>query len=248
MSMPRLHRLGSATDAPFPPPELAYIEPNGLLAMGGDLSPGRLLNAYRRGIFPWFAEGEPILWWCPDPRVVFETQTFRLSRRLLRSLRHSNWSIRADTAFESVIVACGSVPRRDQDGTWITPEMRAAYLELHRLGHAHSIEVFEGDEPELRLIGGVYGVAIGRMFFGESMFSHVSGASKIALGALALRLREWGWPLIDGQVENPHLLRLGAVHRPRASFLADVATLADQPGRIGCWTEAFGVLGPSDLG
>jgi leucyl/phenylalanyl-tRNA--protein transferase len=248
MSILRLHRLGDAPDAPFPPAESACIEPNGLLAFGGDLHPDRLLNAYRHGAFPWFSEGEPILWWCPDPRVVFETQTFRLSRRLLRSLRHSNWSIRADTAFEAVIAACSSMPRRDQDGTWITPDMRAAYVELHRLGHAHSIEVFDGDGPENRLIGGAYGVAIGRMFFGESMFNRTSGASKIALGALVFRLREWGWPLIDGQVENPHLLGLGAVRRPRAAFLADVATLTRQPGRIGRWTEAFGTLRPSDLG
>jgi leucyl/phenylalanyl-tRNA--protein transferase len=175
-------------EAPFPPAAQALRVPDGLLAVGGDLSPARLLNAYRHGIFPWFSEGQPILWWTPDPRMVFRTGKPILSTRFRRSLRNCAWQVRADTAFDQVIAACASLPRPGQDGTWITPGMLAAYRELHRLGHAHSVEVFDGD----RLVGGIYGVAIGRMFFGESMFSAEPGGSKVALAALARRLREWG--------------------------------------------------------
>jgi leucyl/phenylalanyl-tRNA--protein transferase len=228
--------LGPDPASPFPPPARALRSPDGLLAAGGDLSPVRLLNAYRNGIFPWFSEGEPILWWSPDPRMVFDTASFRLSSRLRRSLRHSDWSLRADTAFDEVMATCASAPRPGQDGTWIGSRMRAAYGELHRLGHAHSIEVRAGD----RLVGGIYGVAIGRMFYGESMFSGESGGSKVALAALARVLAGWGWPLIDAQVENPHLLALGARRMPRAAFLAQAGQLAALPGRVGAWTEAFG--------
>lgn len=239
--------LGPSPDAPFPPAAQALAEPEGLLAMGGDLHSDRLINAYRHGIFPWYSEGEPILWWCPDPRVVFRTGTFRLSSRFRRGLRRSGWVVRADTAFEAVLDTCGNTPRRGQDGTWITAQMREAYLALHRLGHAHSIEVFDSDRPDARLVGGLYGVAIVQMFFGESMVSLESGGSKVAIGALASRLKEWGWPLIDGQVENPHLLSLGAEHWPRAQFLAEVEALAARPGRIGAWSEAFGRLAAVDM-
>ncbi len=239
--------LGPSPDAPFPPAEQALTDPDGLLAMGGDLHPDRLLNAYRHGIFPWYSEGDPIFWWCPDPRVVFRTDAFRLARRFRRSLRHSPWVVRADTAFVEVIDACSETPRHGQDGTWITTQMREAYLALHRLGHAHSIEVFDSDQPEAGLVGGLYGVAIGRMFFGESMVSLTSGGSKVALGALAQLLREWDWPLIDGQVENSHLLSLGAESWPRSRFLAKVETLCAHPGRIGRWSDAFGVRPAADL-
>ncbi|MBY4594979.1 leucyl/phenylalanyl-tRNA--protein transferase [bacterium BD-1] len=227
----RLPLLGPDPEAPFPPAWRALREPNGLLAMGGDLSPTRLLNAYRHGIFPWFSEGEPILWWCPDPRMVFDTAQVRLSSRFRRELRRSPWQVRADTAFDAVIAACAHTPRPGQDGTWITPAMAAAYRELHRLGHAHSVEVFAGE----RLVGGIYGVAVGRMFFGESMFSAESGGSKVALAGLAQLLAGWGWPLLDAQVRNPHLEFLGARLLPRDDFLQAVRQLAAEPAAAGSW-------------
>jgi len=232
----RLPLLPTDPRAPFPDPRAALRVPDGLLAMGGDLSPPRLLNAYRHGIFPWYSEGEPLLWWCPDPRTVFRTDAVRLSARFRRSLRKSDWIVRADTAFADVIDACANLPRGGQVGTWITGEMRDAYLELHRLGHAHSIEVFDAQ----RLVGGLYGVAIGGMFFGESMVSIRSGGSKIALAALCARLHQWGWPLLDAQVENPHLLSLGAERWPRERFLGAIAELVAKPGKRGAWSTAFG--------
>jgi leucyl/phenylalanyl-tRNA---protein transferase len=243
----RLPRLGTSPDAPFPPVSATLSDPEGLLAMGGDLRPERLLNAYRHGIFPWYSEGEPILWWCPDPRVVFQTTTFQLPSRFRRDLRRSAWVVRADTAFAQVLDACADTPRRGQDGTWIIPQMRAAYLDLHRLGHAHSIEVFESGKHGSRLVGGLYGVAIGRMFYGESMVSLAPGGSKVALAAAAWGLSKWGWPLIDGQVENPHLLSLGAERWPKARFLAEIEGLTASPGRTGPWTEAFGALTAREL-
>lgn len=235
----RLPWLSLDPAAPFPPVSSALREPNGLLAAGGDLQPQRLLNAYRQGIFPWFSEGEPILWWSPAPRAVFRTDRVHLSRRDRRTLRGLGWTARADTRFVDVIRHCAHMPRPGQDGTWITDAMQAAYRELHRLGHAHSVEVFDGDGA---LVGGIYGVAVGRMFYGESMVSLASGGSKAALAALAHRLRDWGFPLIDAQVENPHLLRLGAEIWPRARFMAAINTLTTEPGRVGSWTDAFGVL------
>ncbi|MCL6710843.1 leucyl/phenylalanyl-tRNA--protein transferase [Pseudoxanthomonas sp. z9] len=228
--------LAPEPDAPFPPAELALRQPDGLLAIGGDLSLPRLLNAYRGGIFPWFSEGQPLLWWSPDPRMVFRTDRLHLASRFRRSLRRSTWQVRADTAFASVVAECAIRPRPGQDGTWITPSMQDAYLALHRAGHAHSIEVFDSD----RLIGGLYGVAIGRMFFGESMFSADSGGSKVAIAALAHTLHAWGWPLIDAQVENPHLLSLGAERIPRAGFLQQVRGLVDQPEPAAAWSVRFG--------
>jgi len=222
--------------APFPPVEQALREPDGLLAVGGDLSPARLLNAYAHGIFPWFSEGQPILWWSPDPRVTFDTASFRLPSRFRRRLRQSDWSLRADTAFDAVVAHCAHTPRPGQDGTWIVPAMRRAYGALHRLGHAHSVEVYEGEE----LVGGIYGVGIGRMFFGESMFSGRSGGSKVALAALAGFLHEQGCPLIDAQVENPHLLSLGARLTPRSAFMGQVRALVVEPALEGSWTARFG--------
>lgn len=217
--------------------------PDGLLAMGGDLSPARLLNAYASGIFPWFSSDQPILWWSPDPRTLFRTDAVHLSSRFRRSLRHSSWKIRADTVFSQVIDACASSPRHGQGGTWITPEMRTAYIELHRLGHAHSVEVFD-DEA---LVGGIYGVAIGRMFFGESMFSARSGGSKVALAALARQLNQWGWPLLDAQVENRHLLGLGAELWPRAQFLTRIQPLVADTIGAEPWNTRFNVVNASAL-
>jgi leucyl/phenylalanyl-tRNA--protein transferase len=205
----------------FPDPASALRRPNGLLAMGGDLSPERLLAAYRRGVFPWFSSGEPILWWSPDPRLVLCPDAFRLTRSLRKRVRATGWRISCDSAFLPVIHACAHAPRPGQDGTWIVPEMIAAYLRLHRLGVAHSIEVWDGT----RLIGGLYGLAIGRMYFGESMFSAQPDASKAALWALSARLSSWGWPLIDCQQESAHLLSLGAESMPRCEFMAKVTEL-----------------------
>lgn len=231
MSALRLPWLGASPDAPFPPPESALRSPDGLLAAGGDLSPTRLLHAYRQGIFPWFSEGEPPLWWCPDPRTVFRTDRVATSRRFRRGLKTCPWTVRADTAFEQVIRTCARIPRSGQAGTWITGDMLDAFTTLHRLGHAHSIEVFDGDV----MVGGIYGLAIGRMFFGESMFSARPDGSKVALAALAHLLSDWGWPLIDAQVENPHLLSLGAELLDRRRFLQDVHELTSLAGRAGPW-------------
>ncbi|MEO5566649.1 MAG: leucyl/phenylalanyl-tRNA--protein transferase [Luteimonas sp.] len=230
--------------APFPPVESALRSPNGLLAAGGDLSPARLLNAYAHGIFPWYAQGQQILWWSPDPRMLFRSDGVQLSRRFRRTLRTLPWIVRADTDFGGVIDACARTPRPGQDGTWILAEMQAAYLELHRLGHAHSIEVFDGDA----VVGGLYGVAVGQMFFAESMFSLRSGGSKLALAALALRLDQWGWPLLDAQLENAHLRALGAESWPRDRFLDEVARLVALPAPAGSWTQQFGELAASALG
>jgi leucyl/phenylalanyl-tRNA--protein transferase len=222
--MIRLPRLDDRAPDRFPDPRQALIEPNGLLAFGGDLSPRRLINAYAHGIFPWFNEGEPILWWSPDPRCVFETEQLRPHRSLRKALRNTAWQVTVDRAFRDVMRACAA-PRPGQFGTWISPAMIDAYSALHQLGHAHSVEVWEHD----RLVGGIYGVAIGRLFCGESMFSAKSGGSKVALCALASLLREWDCPLIDAQVSNPHLLSLGAVEIPREIFLRQVAMLSSAP-------------------
>ena len=240
---PRPIVLSPDPHAPFPPVEQAMRDPDGLLAIGGDLSLPRLLNAYRHGIFPWFSAGQPPLWWSPDPRMVFRTDGIRLSSRFRRTLRHSTWRVHADTCFEQVITACAQSSRPGQRGTWITSGMRQAYIDLHRQGHAHSVEVFDDDA----LVGGIYGVAVGRMFFGESMFSAKSGGSKVALASLAACLAEWEWPLIDAQVENPHLVSLGASLMPREAFTGTIANLVDLPAPEGAWTEVFGCREASRL-
>jgi leucyl/phenylalanyl-tRNA---protein transferase len=239
----RLPWLPADPEAPFPRVETALRNPDGLLAAGGDLHPTRLLNAYRHGIFPWYSDHQPILWWSPDPRTVFRTDGIHLSRRFRRELRGKGWVARADTAFTEVVEACSGMPRPGQDGSWITAQMRNAYLGLHRLGHAHSVEVFS----DRTLVGGIYGVSIGRMFFGESMVSLAPGGSKAALAALAARLHGWGWPLIDAQVENPHLLRMGAETWPRTGFLSAIETLVAASGRVETWTDGFGTLDLADL-
>ncbi|NII10542.1 leucyl/phenylalanyl-tRNA--protein transferase [Oleiagrimonas sp. C23AA] len=227
----------SAGSAPvFPDPAQAMDAPNGLLALGGDLSVPRLLAAYGNGIFPWFGEDEPILWWSPDPRCVFDTGAIHISRSLRRHLRRCDWELRIDTAFEQVLDACAA-PREGQHGTWIVPAMRQAYLELHQCGHAHSIEAWDGNT----LVGGLYGVGVGRLFCGESMFSARSGGSKTVLVALCQRLHAAGCPWLDAQVTNPHLTSMGAIDIDRTRFLADVARLSVQSTPDGLWTP--GALG-----
>ena len=238
----RIFELDADPASPFPPVELALAEPDGLLAFGGDLSPRRFLNAYRGGIFPWFSEGEPILWWSPARRAVFRTDGVRLSSRLRRHLRNSGWTVRADTAFERVVDGCAA-PRDGESGTWITAGMREAYVALHRLGIAHSIEVFAGE----RLVGGVFGLSFGRMFCGDSMYSGESGASSLALAALAMRLREWGWPIIDAQVPNAHTRSLGVETWRRGDYLQVLAGLRDAPAEPGPWSDRFGVIPASGL-
>jgi leucyl/phenylalanyl-tRNA--protein transferase len=226
----------------FPPVERALREPAGLLAAGGDLAPERLLAAYRRGIFPWYSEGQPILWWSPNPRTVFATDDMHVPHRLSRWLRTCGWTLRADSAFARVMRACAA-PREQQRGTWIDEDMLAAYGRLHALGHAHSVEAWDGDA----LVGGIYGVAIGRMFFGESMFSAADNGSKVALLALAHALRGWGFPLLDAQVASPHLFTLGAYEIERAEFCARVEELTTAPRTDGSWRETFPAIRPFDL-
>lgn len=243
----RLTLLEDDPESPFPRASAALRDPNGLLAYGGDLSPRRLLNAYRGGIFPWFSDGQPILWWSPDPRMLFRTDGVQLGSRFRRTLRQSNWVARADTAFDQVIEHCSRAPRPGQAGTWITEPMRQAYSDLHGLGHAHSVEVYAHAAPGAPLVGGIYGVAVGRMFFGESMFSAVSGGSKAALAALAHALHAWGWPLIDAQVDSAHLRSLGADTWPRADFLEAIAALCAMQEGAGSWRQRFGDLALASL-
>ncbi len=219
---------------PFPPLSRALREPSGLLAAGGDLSPERLLSAYRQGIFPWYGEGQPILWWSPDPRMVLRLDDFRVNRSLGKAVRSGRFEIRADTAFREVMLGCAE-PRSGHAGTWIMPEMVDAYCRLHDLGVAHSIEAWRAG----RLAGGLYGLAIGRMFFGESMFARESEASKVALVRLAEELRRRGFPLIDCQQETAHLARFGARPIPRAQFAREIAALVNCPEPTHRWTGAF---------
>jgi leucyl/phenylalanyl-tRNA--protein transferase len=218
-------------DLTFPSPDAAMKQPNGLLAIGGDLSPARLLAAYDHGIFPWFnRDDEPILWWSPDPRAVLPPSGVKVSRSLRRRLTRNDFTITADRAFESVVAGCAA-PRRGATGTWITPSMQAAYLELHTLGYAHSVEAWQ----DKQLVGGLYGVALGKMFYGESMFSRVSDASKVAMVRLASQLLSWGYITIDCQVLNPHMASLGATEIPRSEFLQLVRANRQLETHRGLW-------------
>lgn len=221
--MIRIPRLEAFAPDEFPDPGLALAEPNGLLAYGGDLSPQRLVAAYSQGIFPWYSEGEPLLWWSPDPRCLFATDGVHVSHSLAKFLRKCRWRWSMDRAFTEVMRGCAA-PRAEQHDTWITRDMLAAYAALHRQGHAHSLEVWDDDE----LIGGIYGVCVGRMFSAESMFSRRTNASRVALVELARVLRARGLPWIDAQVPNPHLFRMGARTLPRSAFLAELSRLAAQ--------------------
>ena len=217
-----IHCLDPANPCAFPDPGTA--EPEGLLAVGGDLSPERLLTAYSRGIFPWYGPGDPLLWWSPDPRCVILPEDFRVPRTVRREIRASPFTITVDQAFSEVIAGCAGVPRRDRDGgtstgTWIVEEMRAAYIRLHELGFAHSVEAWD----EHGLAGGLYGVSLGRAFFGESMFHIRPNASKIALATFLSGLWEQGCELVDCEMETPHILRYGARNLPRDAFLRRLA-------------------------
>jgi leucyl/phenylalanyl-tRNA--protein transferase len=219
-----------SADDPFPPVDQALRVPNGLLAAGADLSPDRLLAAYADGIFPWFGEEDPILWWSPDPRMVLYVREVHVSRSLNKVIRAERFRLTLDTAFPAVVRACAEA-RRDHEGTWITASMEEAYIHLAELGHAHSVEAWQGDE----LVGGLYGVAVGRMFFGESMFTRVSNASKVALVGLARQLEAWGMPLVDCQMSTEHLASLGARDIRRADFVDDVRYLVQQPAVPAPW-------------
>jgi leucyl/phenylalanyl-tRNA--protein transferase len=217
-------------DDPFPPVESALKEPNGLLAAGADLSPQRLLAAYRRGIFPWYNAGEPILWWSPDPRMILFPAEIRLSRSLRKTLARGRFEVRLDTAFAQVVRACAE-PRAGQNGTWITREMQEAYGRLHELGYAHSVESWQ----EERLVGGLYGVAIGWVFYGESMFTRISDASKVALAHLCLYLERKGFAMIDCQMETRHLASLGARPIARGRFVQALARWTQDGVPPGKW-------------
>jgi leucyl/phenylalanyl-tRNA--protein transferase len=215
----------------FPGVELALREPDGLLAIGGDLSVPRLLQAYRLGIFPWYGPGQPILWWSPDPRLVLYPERLHVSRSLAKALRKNVFDVTLDTAFEAVINACAA-PRTGDSGTWITPEMKQAYVELYRQGHAHSVECWQDG----RLVGGLYGVSVGRIFFGESMFATVSNASKVALARLARKLEQWEFKLIDCQVHTSHLVTMGASSMSRNEFVYVLRQACTLPGPESPWT------------
>ena len=214
----------------FPDVSLALREPDGLLAVGGDLSPERILAAYRQGIFPWYSDNQPILWWSPDPRTVLFPASLKISRSLRKILRKQRFKVTLDQAFEQVIAACAE-PRAGDQGTWITTDMAVAYAQLHRHGHAHSVECWQ-DEV---LVGGLYGIAIGQVFFGESMFSTVSEASKVAFCHLVRQLQAWEFGLIDCQVYTSHLASLGAEKIPRYNFIEHLNLLCDMPSRAD-WT------------
>ena len=218
-------------DTPFPPLAEALSEPNGLLCAGADLSPQRIVDAYRQGIFPWFSADQPILWWSPDPRMVLFPAEFRISRSLRRTLRAGNYEVQLDSGFSEVIQACAETPRSGQPGTWITQEMQSAYRQLFELGIAHSVEV----RIDGHLVGGLYGLAIGRMFYGESMFSRVSDASKIAAAHLARFLEAQGFGMIDCQMNTPHLASLGAREIPRADFIARLRMLVTINAQAARW-------------
>ncbi|HSH44150.1 MAG TPA: leucyl/phenylalanyl-tRNA--protein transferase [Arenicellales bacterium] len=230
-----MHLLSNRTTSMFPPVE--HASPEGLLAIGGDLSSRRLLDAYRHGIFPWYSAGQPILWWSPDPRAVLYPQRLRVSRSLRKTLKRGAFTVTFDRAFESVIDACAE-PRliggEPSAGTWITSEMRDAYVALHQQGYAHSVETW----LDGRLAGGLYGVALGRAFFGESMFHRETDASKVALAGLVELLQGWGFHFIDCQLTSAHIMRLGAVEIPRRRFLDELAEALDYQNPPADWRDA----------
>ncbi|MCE0556417.1 leucyl/phenylalanyl-tRNA--protein transferase [Motilimonas sp. E26] len=215
----------------FPDPSLALTEPDGLLAVGGDLSPTRLLAAYQKGIFPWFSDNQPIMWWSPSERATIIPGEVHISRSMARLIRQHKFEITVNIGFTEVIRACAD--ERKDDGTWITPEMQQAYIQLHQLGHAHSIEVWQ----QTQLVGGIYGVNIGRLFCGESMFHRASNASKLAFIALCRHFGQHGGQLIDAQIPNPHLSSLGVQSQTRNRFLMQVQRLAKEPIGTECWTK-----------
>jgi len=223
--------LGADPGAPFPRPEQALEQPDGLLAWGGDLEPRRLERAYRSGIFPWYSDGEPILWWSPARRCVLPTDDVHCPRRLARLLRQGRFRLTMDRDFAGVVDGCIEA----RDSTWITPEMRAAYLRMHALGHGHSVEAWLDEE----LAGGLYGLAFGRLFCGESMFSRRRDASKVVLVTLCRALHHWNFPWLDCQVSNPHLERMGARELSREVYLARLPRLLAAQEAPGSWAQRF---------
>jgi leucyl/phenylalanyl-tRNA--protein transferase len=229
----------------FPPPEGA--SPEGIVAVGGDFRPERLLLGYAQGIFPWPSDGLPLLWFSPDPRFVLSLDGVHVPKSLKKRLRRETYAVRFDTQFSSVIRACAAAPRQGQRGTWITDDLMSGYESLHRRGFAHSVEAFEGE----RLVGGLYGVALGRVFFGESMFADAPDASKCAFTVLLAHLRHWGFSLVDCQVYTEHLERFGAQEVPRAAFLRSLRGALAADTRLGPWTpslstrDVLGALGES---
>lgn len=226
----------------FPDPGHALSEPNGLLAIGGDLSTARLLAAYRAGIFPWYGEGDPILWWSPDPRAVIKPARLYIARRFRRFLQHCPWTLTLNQSFLEVIQACATSPRPGQAGTWLTQDMQKAYYRLHLEGHAHSLEVWNDGE----LVGGIYGLGLGRMFFGESMFSRQSNASKLALMAMCRHMQAHDLGLLDCQVANAHTLSLGAQEISREYYLTELHDRIDQHAPEGIW-QAQSLPAPASL-
>jgi leucyl/phenylalanyl-tRNA--protein transferase len=216
-------------DLVFPPPD--YADPSGLIAIGGDLSSERLLEAYRVGIFPWYSDDQPILWWSPDPRLVLELDHFKIARSLRKTLKKGLFKVTFDRVFEEVIAACATVDRDGQQGTWITQEMQDAYIKLHGLGFAHSVETWFDNQ----LVGGLYGVSLGKAFFGESMFHLKSDASKVALATLVERLKAWGFRFIDAQMTTEHLVSLGAQELSRRLFLKQLQSALRHPTKRGKW-------------
>ena len=216
-------------DLVFPPPD--YADPSGLIAIGGDLSSERLLEAYRVGIFPWYSDDQPILWWSPDPRLVLELDQFKIARSLRKTLKKGIFKVTFDRVFEEVIAACATVDRDGQQGTWITQEMQDAYIKLHGLGFAHSVETWFDNQ----LVGGLYGVSLGKAFFGESMFHLKSDASKVALATLVERLKAWGFRFIDAQMTTEHLVSLGAQELSRRIFLKQLQSAMRHPTKRGKW-------------
>ena len=225
--------LGPEDFFPFPDPRKA--DRSGIVCSGGNLSPGLLLSAYRQGIFPWFSEGEPILWWSPNPRFVLFPDSLHISETMRKIIKKRKFELDLDRNFEAVIRACSSSPREGQNGTWITEDMISAYIELHRLGYAHSAEARLDGE----LVGGLYGISLGSIFFGESMFSRVSDASKAVFIPLVLRLKEEGFTLIDSQVYTKHLSGLGAEEITRDRYLKLLEAALGASSRLGSWVDAF---------
>jgi leucyl/phenylalanyl-tRNA--protein transferase len=218
----------------FPPPD--HAEDDGLLAVGGDLSERRLLLAYASGIFPWYSEGSPLLWWSPDPRLVLIPDELKISRSLSQKIKKNVYTVTMDTAFDSIINNCATVQRRNSNGTWITDDMMAAYSELHNSGFAHSIEAwYEGE-----LAGGLYGISLGAAFFGESMFAVRSDASKVAFVQLVQQLRKWQFTLVDCQITTTHLVRFGAREIPRSDFLHRLRRALEKPTKKGKWKSDSG--------
>jgi len=232
MRQPLLWIAANTLADDFPDVREALEDPDGLLAAGGDLASGTLLEAYRRGIFPWYSHGQPILWWSPDPRCVLYPGQVHASRSLRRTLRRERFAVVCDTAFDAVLHGCAG-PRRGVEGTWLSNEMIAAYRRLHHLGAAHSVECLQDGA----LVGGLYGVTIGRVFFGESMFSRVSDASKCALFSLSHNLRRWGYELIDCQLDSAHLRSLGALTIPRSRFTQLLERLCGEAPAAGAWKQ-----------